>query len=100
MDATWSAEVAAGLAWAQEMLLLGVPDHRPEVMPGHPAALLRDPAVAISAQQRDALRGLAGEDDVTHGLGSPHAGGGGTPADLLAGRPHGDRLGPRWHRRS
>lgn len=44
--------------WAQEMLLLGVPDHRPEVMPGHLAALLRDPAVAISAQKRGALRAL------------------------------------------
>jgi hypothetical protein len=44
----------------QEMLRLGVPDHRPEVMPGHLAALLRDPAVAISAQKRDALRALQG----------------------------------------
>ena len=42
----------------REMLILGVPDHRPEMMPGHLAALLHDPAVAISAQTRGALRAL------------------------------------------
>ena len=41
-----------------EMLILGVPDHRPEMMPGHLAALLHDPAVAMSAQTRGALRAL------------------------------------------
>src|ERR1022692_4331223 len=33
---------------ASEMLTLGVPDHRPEMMPGHLAGLLQDPAVPIA----------------------------------------------------
>jgi Phosphotransferase enzyme family len=43
-----------------EMLILGVPDHRPEMMPGRLAELLRDPAVAFSTQARSALRALQG----------------------------------------
>lgn len=43
---------------ARQMLALGIPDHRPAVMPSHLAMLLQDPAVAIGEQQRAALRAL------------------------------------------
>lgn len=43
---------------AGEMLALGVPDHRPEAMPAHFAAILDDPTVAIANEKRSQLRAL------------------------------------------
>jgi hypothetical protein len=43
---------------ADRMLALGVPDHRPEAMPGHLAALLADPDVVVEVDARAALDAL------------------------------------------
>jgi hypothetical protein len=45
-------------AHARQMLALGVPDQRPEVMPGQLDLLLQDPAMLIGEQQRAALQAL------------------------------------------
>jgi hypothetical protein len=42
--------------YAEQMLRLGVPDHRPESMPDNLAALLADPDLVISDHARAALR--------------------------------------------
>jgi Phosphotransferase enzyme family len=44
--------------YADQMLRLGVPDHRPESMPDHLAALLDDPDLVIADDARAALRRL------------------------------------------
>jgi hypothetical protein len=46
---------------AEELLGLGLPDHRPAAMPGHFAELLEDPTVVIDEQKRAALRALRTE---------------------------------------
>jgi hypothetical protein len=46
---------------AQQLLDLGVPDHRPAALPGHLTALLQDPAVLITEQNRAALQALRAE---------------------------------------
>lgn len=46
--------------YAEKLLALGVPDHRPAAMPGHFDALRDDPAAVIPAPRRAALAALRG----------------------------------------